>query len=99
MNQERLMQILLKPHISEKSTVLADKDGQHVFRVRSDASKQEIKQAVESMFEVKVESVQVLNIKGKAKRFQRQEGRRKDYKKAYVRLAQGHDISFAGMEG
>ena len=98
MNEERLLQVLVAPHLSEKSTVMADSAGQHVFRVRRDANKREIKQAVEKLFEVKVDSVRVVNIKGKSKSFQRQEGRRKDFKKAYVRLAEGHDISFEGGE-
>lgn len=99
MNQERLMQVIISPHLSEKSAVMADSAGQHVFRVLKDANKSEIKRAVEMMFEVKVDSVRVVNIKGKSKRFQREEGRRKDFKKAYVRLAAGQDISFEGMEG
>lgn len=96
MNQERLMQVLVAPHISEKSTVIADSAGQHVFRVLPDANKAEIKQAVELMFDVKVDSVRVLKVKGKIKTFQREVGRRRDFKKAYVRLAEGQDISFEG---
>ena len=99
MNQEKLMQVLLAPHISEKSTVAAEKASQHVFKVRTDATKVDVKQAVELMFEVKVEAVRVVNIKGKTKRFKQQLGKRKDYKKAYVRLAAGQDISFEGAEG
>lgn len=99
MNQERLMQILVAPHVSEKSTLAADKAGQHVFQVLPDASKIEVKRAVELMFDVKVDAVRVVNVKGKTKRFQQQAGKRKDYKKAYVRLATGHDISFEGSEG
>ncbi len=99
MNQERLMQVLIAPHVSEKSTVAADKAGQHVFKVSPDATKTEVKQAVELMFEVKVDAVRVINVKGKTKRFQQQLGKRKDYKKAYVRLAAGQDISFEGAEG
>ncbi len=99
MSQERLTQVLVAPHISEKSTIVADKASQHVFRVLPSATKTEVKQAVELMFEVKVDTVRIVNIKGKTKRFQQQLGKRKDYKKAYVRLAAGQDISFEGAEG
>lgn len=99
MNQERLMQVLVTPHVSEKSTLAADKAGQHVFKVLPDATKIEVRKAVELMFEVKVDAVRVVNVKGKTKRFQQQAGKRKDYKKAYVRLAAGQDISFEGVEG
>lgn len=98
MNQERLMQVLIAPHVSEKSAVMGDKTAQHVFQVLSDASKVEIKKAVELMFKVKVESVRVLNAKGKTKRFQSAVGRRSDLKKAYVRLAEGHEINFEAVE-
>jgi large subunit ribosomal protein L23 len=98
MNQERIYKVLLGPHISEKATVVADKDGQFVFRVAPDATKPEIKAAVEQLFEVKVRNVQVLNIKGKTKRTARGIGKRNDLRKAYVRLADGHDIDFADVE-
>jgi large subunit ribosomal protein L23 len=98
MNQERIYKVLLGPHISEKATVVADKDGQFVFRVAPDATKPEIKAAVEQLFEVKVRNVQVLNIKGKTKRTARGMGKRNDLRKAYVRLADGHDIDFADVE-
>jgi large subunit ribosomal protein L23 len=98
MNQERLMTVLLGPHISEKGTILAEKHNQIVFKVRRDASKAEIRAAVELMFEVKVDGVQVINQKGKSKRFGRYMGKRSDWKKAYVRLAEGHDIDFIGAE-
>jgi large subunit ribosomal protein L23 len=98
MNQERIYKVLLGPHISEKATVVADKDGQFVFRVAPDATKPEIKAAVEQLFEVKVRNVQVLNIKGKTKRTARGVGKRNDVRKAYVRLADGHDIDFADVE-
>lgn len=97
-NQERLMQVLLGPHVSEKSTMAADQGGQVVFRVRRDATKQEIRRAVELLFEVEVASVSTARIPGKAKRFGLQRGRRQDWKKAYVRLAPGHDIEFLGAE-
>lgn len=98
MSQEYLMTVLLGPHVSEKSTLAADKHKQIVFQVRTDASKQDIRKAVELMFEVKVDSVQVLNSKGKAKRTSTTTGRRKNTRKAYVRLAEGHDIDFLGAE-
>jgi len=97
MNQERIYKVLLGPHISEKATVAAD-NGQFVFRVAPDATKPEIKAAVEQLFEVKVRNVQVLNIKGKTKRTARGLGKRNDVRKAYVRLADGHDIDFADVE-
>lgn len=98
MNQERIYKVLLGPHVSEKATVVADKDGQFVFRVASDATKPEIRAAVEQLFEVKVRNVQVLNVKGKTKRTARGMGKRSDVRKAYVRLADGHDIDFADVE-
>ncbi|MBI5923480.1 MAG: 50S ribosomal protein L23 [Betaproteobacteria bacterium] len=94
MNQERLMQILLAPQISEKATFVADKNEQVVFFVASDATKPEIKAAVELMFKVQVDSVQVSNQKGKAKRFGRYMGRRSDAKKAFVCLKPGQEINF-----
>ncbi|MDH5764854.1 MAG: 50S ribosomal protein L23 [Gammaproteobacteria bacterium] len=96
MNQERIMQVLLAPHVSEKSAVLADGDRQHVFKVLPTATKTEIKQAVESLFEVKVDQVRVVNVKGKTKRFGQRNGKRSDWRKAYVKLAAGQDIDFAG---
>lgn len=98
MSQERLMTVLLGPHVSEKGTVLAEKNNQVVFRVRRDANKDEIRKAVELMFEVKVEGVQVVNLRGKSKRFGRIHGSRASWKKAYVRLAEGQDIDFLGVE-
>lgn len=95
MNQERIYQVLLAPHISEKATLVADKSSQYVFRVAADATKPEIKKAVESLFEVKVHSVQTVNIKGKTKRTARGMGKRNDVRKAYVRLVAGQDIDFA----
>ena len=98
MSQERIYKVLLWPHISEKATVVADQVGQFVFRVAPDATKPEIKAAVEQLFEVKVRNVQVLNIKGKTKRTARGLGKRNDVRKAYVRLVDGHDIDFADVE-
>jgi large subunit ribosomal protein L23 len=94
---ERLMTVLVAPHVSEKSARLAEGDNQIVFRVRRDASKPEIKAAVELMFEVKVDAVQVVNTAGKHKRFGGRPGKRADFKKAYVRLAPGQTIDFAGV--
>ena len=96
MQQERILQVLLAPHISEKSTVAADASGTHVFKVHTSATKTEIKQAVEQLFEVKVAQVRVLNVKGKTKRFGQRMGKRSDWRKAYVKLAEGQDIAFAG---
>lgn len=94
-NQERLMSIVLAPQVSEKSTFVADKYEQVIFRVAPDATKPEIKAAVELMFKVQVESVQVANVKGKQRRFGRFEGRRRNWKKAYVSLKPGQEINFA----
>jgi len=95
MNQERLMKVLVAPIVSEKSTMVADKSGQVAFRVLQDATKPEIKAAVELLFKVQVESVQVLNVRGKTKRFGRYEGRRRNVRKAYVSLMPGQEINFA----
>lgn len=94
MNEQMLYQVLLGPYVSEKSTRVADKHKQFVFEVRHDATKPIIKRAVEKMFDVKVESVTVLNVKGKSKAFGRRMGRRRNSKKAYVRLKPGFDIDF-----
>ena len=96
MNVERLHQILRRPIISEKSTNAADSGQQVVFEVLTDATKNEIKTAVESLFEVSVEGVQVINVRGKIKRFGKTPGKRTNWKKAYVRLAEGDDIDFLG---
>ncbi|MEW7975472.1 MAG: 50S ribosomal protein L23 [Candidatus Thiodiazotropha endolucinida] len=95
MNNERLMKVLLSPVVSEKSSVIADANQQYTFRVATDATKREIAQAVEKLFEVEVERVQVVNCKGKTKRFGQVNGKRSDWKKAYVRLKPGNDIDFA----
>ena len=98
MSQDRLMKVLLEPRITEKSSLLGDKYNQYVFKVVRDASKPEIKKAVELLFEVEVESVQVLNVKGKSKRFSQMLGRRSDWKKAYVKLKPGFDIDYMGAQ-
>ena len=97
-SQERLMKVLLAPQISEKATLVADKNEQVVFRVVTDATKPEIKAAVEMMFKVSVDSVQVVNVMGKVKRSGRVVGHRNDWKKAYVCLAAGQEINFAASE-
>ena len=94
-NNERLMTVLLAPVVSEKGTFIADRHEQVIFRVVQDATKPEIKAAVELMFKVQVESVQVANVKGKEKRFGRFVGRRRNWKKAYVCLKEGQEINFA----
>jgi len=95
---ERLMNVVLAPVVSEKSTRLADKNRQYVFRVADDATKPEVKAAVELLFKTKVQDVTVSNVKGKEKRFGRFLGRRRSWKKAYVRLAAGQEINFAATE-
>lgn len=94
-NEERLMQVLLAPQISEKATYVADKNEQVIFVVAPDATKPEIKAAVELLFKVQVESVQVANLKGKVKRSGRSMGRRSDTRKAFVCLKPGQEINFA----
>ena len=96
--QERLMQVLLAPTVSEKSTFVGDKNNQVVFRGADDATKSEIKAAVELLFKVKVKGVQVSNVKGKEKKTGRIMGRRRNWKKAYVCLAQGQEINFQATE-
>lgn len=98
MNEGRIYQVLLGPHISEKATVVAEGSQQVVFRVAADATKPEIKKAVEQLFDVKVTGVNVVNVKGKTKRTQRGMGKRSDVRKAYVCLADGHDIDFIDGE-
>ncbi|MCM2973642.1 MULTISPECIES: 50S ribosomal protein L23 [Larsenimonas] len=99
MNQERIFKVLLGPHMTEKAASVAENSNQYVFKVAADATKPEIKKAVESLFETKVAGVQVLNMKGKVKRSIRGEGRRQGYRKAYVTLAQGETLDdFTGNE-
>ena len=94
-NPERLMTVLLAPVVSEKGTFIADKYEQVVFRVMQNATKPEVKAAVELMFKVEVEGVQIANVKGKKKRFGTHGGRRRNWKKAYVSLKPGQEINFA----
>ena len=96
MNQERLHQVIRRPVISEKSTIAADSMHQVIFEDLDDATKSEIKQAIEALFDVTVQRVRVVIIRGKIKRFGRTPGKRKNWKKAYVRLAEGDDIDFLG---
>jgi len=98
MNSERVSKILIGPVVSEKSTRAADQSRQIVLKVLPDASKPEIRKAVEKMFDVKVTAVQVSNIGGKVKRFGQTIGRRSNWKKAYVTLAEGSDIDFMGAD-
>ncbi len=97
-SEERLLKVLLAPNISEKATVAAEANNTVVFKVTTDATKAEIKAAVEKLFEVSVEGVRTLNVKGKTKRTRHGLGKRNDWKKAYVRLGEGQDIDFAVAE-
>lgn len=99
MNQERIFKVLRAPHISEKAAIVGDAANQHVFRVATDAKKDEIKQAVEQLFNVKVSKVRTVNVKGKSKRQGIRLGKRSDWKKAYVSLEQGHEIDLAAVGG
>jgi large subunit ribosomal protein L23 len=94
MNREQLMTVLLAPHVTEKTSFAMQNSNQYVFRVRRGATKTDIRQAVELMFEVKVRGVQVVNEPGKLRRFGRKIGRTQDWKKAYVRLAEGQTIDY-----
>ena len=98
MSKERLYKVILAPIISEKTTMVAEVANQVVFKVIKDANKQEVRAAVEKMFDVKVEQVRILNVKGKTKRTRFGVGRRNDWKKAYVSLAAGQEIDFAIAE-
>lgn len=98
MNQERIFSVLLRPHITEKTAVAADDQNLVVFKVTTDATKPQVKAAVEQLFDVKVADVRVANVKGKTKRTRYGLGKRSDWKKAYVRLEQGQEIDFAVAE-
>ena len=97
-NQERLMTVLVGPHVSEKTTAVADNHNQCVFHVRCASTKSEIRRAVELLFEVKVTGIQVVNCRGKIKRFGRDYGQRQHWKKAYVTLAEGQSIDLLGTD-
>lgn len=92
MNQDHLYQVLLAPRMTEKTVLLSESSNQYVFKVAKTASKKDIKDAVQVLFEVKVDRVQTVNVKGKQKNFSRRAGKRSDWKKAYVRLAEGHSL-------
>ena len=98
LSKDRLAGVVIAPHVSEKSARLSSEGNQYVFRVRRDATKPEIRAAVEFLFEVKVDTVHVVNQPGKEKRFGRSLGRRQDWKKAYVRLQEGQQIEMGGSE-
>ncbi len=98
MNEKRLYQVILGPHTTEKSHRLGDKHRQMVFKIAKDATKVEVKKAIQQLFSVVVKSVRVVNLKGKQKNFKQQAGRRSDWKKAYVSLAEGHDINLANFQ-
>lgn len=98
MNQERILKVILGPHISEKTSLISEQNNQVTFKVAIDATKPEIKTAVESLFDVQVKDVQILNVKGKTKRTARGKIRsRSNWKKAYIRLEQGQEIDFADL--
>jgi len=97
-NEKRLYSIILGPHTTEKSVGLSDKNRQVAFRVARDATKPELAQAIEKLFSAKVESVRIVNVKGKKKQFKQMPGQRSNWKKAYVRLAEGHDINLANFQ-
>ncbi len=98
MNKARLYSVIVGPHVSEKTAMMADGNNQIAFKVAVDATKKEISQAVETLFDVKVEGLQVVNVKGKTKRTMRGKIRKKsNWKKAYVKLAQGQEIDFAEL--
>jgi large subunit ribosomal protein L23 len=98
MSSDRLYQVLLSPRVTEKTTYVGEKSNQYVFHVVKDASKAEVKGAVELLFDVKVEAVRVVNVKGKTKSFRQRPGKRSDWKKAYVRVQEGQVIDFLGGE-
>jgi large subunit ribosomal protein L23 len=95
-SEERLLKVLLAPHVSEKTTLAAESNNTVVFKVAKDSTKAEIKAAVEKLFEVEVDSVRTVNVKGKTKRHGQSFGKRKDWKKSYVVLKAGQDIDFVG---
>lgn len=98
MNQERLIKLLVSPHVSEKTNRCTEANNQYVFKVDSTATKPEIKKAVELMFGVEVNAVTTLNVKPKVKRFGQMLGKRKGWKKAYIKLNEGQSIALAGKE-
>lgn len=98
MNHENILKIILAPHMSEKAAVSMEKNGEYVFNVVKKATKEQVKNAIEMLFKTKVKQVNILNVKGKPKRFGQIEGYSKPWKKAYVTLQSGHRIDFAGSQ-
>ena len=98
MNKNRLYQILLNTRVTEKTARVGDSSNQYVFEVATDANKAEVRAAVEALFEVNVESVRIVNVKGKAKSFRMRPGKRNDWKKAYVRVQEGQTLDFLGAD-
>ena len=98
MSKNRLYQVLLAPRVTEKTTLVGENSNQYVFHVVKDANKSEVKGAVELMFDVNVEDVRIVNVKGKTKSFRMRPGKRSDWKKAYVRVQEGQVIDFLGGE-
>ncbi|MFK8051107.1 MAG: 50S ribosomal protein L23 [Halioglobus sp.] len=98
MNQERVFQVLVGPHVSEKAAIIAEQSNQYVFKVAVDATKAEVKKSVEQLFKVKVSAVRTLKVKGKVKRNRFGYSTKPTWKKAYVRLEQGQDIDFASAD-
>ncbi|WP_111978848.1 50S ribosomal protein L23 [Algibacillus agarilyticus] len=97
-SEERLLKVLKAPHVSEKATQTAEGNNTLVFKIATDATKAEVKAAVEKLFEVSVTGVRTTNVKGKSKRFGARFGKRADWKKAYVTLAEGSEVDFIGAE-
>ncbi len=97
MNDQRLYSVLLAPHISEKTAMAAEMEDRHTFKVANTATKLEVRRAVEKLFDVKVKSVQIVNVRGKTKRFGQVEGKRSDWKKAVVRLVEGQDLDYMSL--
>jgi len=97
MNDQRLYSVLLSPHVSEKAAMAAEMSDRHTFRVATTATKLEVRRAVEKLFDVKVRSVQIQNVPGKQKKFGQTMGKRSDWKKAVVRLAEGQDLDFMSL--
>ncbi len=98
MKSERLYKVLLAPRMTEKTAYVGEQSNQYVFKVTPDASKAEVRAAVEQLFEVNVEAVRIVNVKGKRKTFKLRPGRRSDWKKAYVRVREGQTLDFLGGE-
>lgn len=98
MNQERLLQVILSPHVSEKATIAADKKNEYVFQVADFASKPEIKDAIEFLFNTKVKLVRIVNVRPKQKLFRGVEGKRKGWKKAYVTLQSNQKLDIVGAQ-